>query len=213
MKQENAEPIKLTKAAIQVLETSIELFAAYGYYGTTMRHVAKKANVTPMTVYRLFKNKPTLFKMALSSVIAHSMNKPGFLQAIFDHKRDGGVRIFVTAAVHDWYDSVSPQPARLMMYACLSQNEKWQKSIYSWLDEIIAVLASTLDEALEKEKDKDKDGKIKPRPKPAVAARTLILGLFQFKITHPSIKSAREERTAVSDILDQWWMGVLPDVR
>ncbi|HEV3039446.1 MAG TPA: TetR/AcrR family transcriptional regulator [Candidatus Angelobacter sp.] len=211
MKQENAEPVKLTKAAVQILETSIELFAAYGYYGTTMRHVAKKANVTPMTVYRLFKSKPMLFKAALSSVIAQAMKKPEFLQAIFDHKRDGGTRIFVTAAVRDWYDSVSAHPARLMMYACLSQNEKWQKSVYSWLDEIIAVLASTLDEALDKEKDQDKQARF--RPKAAVAARSLILGLFQFKITHPTIKSAREERAAVGDILDQWWMGVFPEAR
>ena len=203
MKQENAEPVKLTKAAVQILATAIELFAAYGYYGTTMRHVAKKAKVTPMTVYRLFKNKPTLFKMALSSVIAHSMGKPGFLQAMFDHKTDGDARVFVTAAVRDWYDSLSPQPARLMMYACLSQNEKWQKSVYSWLEEIIAVLASTLDEALDKDKDK------KHRPKAGVAARTLILGLFQFKITHPTIRSARDERAAVGDILDLWWMGIL----
>jgi AcrR family transcriptional regulator len=199
MKQAKAEPVKLTKAAAQILETAIELFAAYGYFGTTIRHIAREAKVTPMTVYRLFKNKPSLFEMALCTVISRSVSKAEFLEAVFDHKRHGNVRSFVTAAVRHWYDSVPQQPARLMMYAYLSRNEKWQALAYAPLEEIIEVLAGTLDEGIDK--------KAKPRPKVAVAARTLILGLFQFKITHPIWRSAREERAAVGDILDQWWMG------
>jgi AcrR family transcriptional regulator len=203
MKQANAEPVKQTKASAQILEAAIELFAAYGYFGTTIRHIAKKAKVTPMTVYRLFKNKPSLFGMALRTVIARSVNQAQFLKTVFDHKDNGNVRSFVTAAVRHWYDSVPEQPARLMMYAYLSRNEEWQATAYAPLEDIIKVLASTLDEGIDK--------KAKPRPKVAVAARTLILGLFQFKITHPKMRSAREERAAVEDILDQWWMGVIPE--
>jgi len=202
MKQAKAEPVKLTKAAAQILEAAIELFAAYGYFGTTLRHIARRAKVTPMTVYRLFKNKPSLFEMALRTVIARSVDQAQFLKTVYDNKDNGNVRAFVTAAVLHWYASVPQQPARLMMYACLSRNEQWQEMAYSPLEEIIEVLAETLDEGIDK--------KAKPRPNAAVAARTLILGLFQFKITHPKMRSARREKAAVEDILNQWWMGIFP---
>ena len=91
MKQAKPEPVKLTKAAAQILEAAIELFADYGYFGTTIRHVAEKAKVTPMSVYRLFKNKPSLFRMALTTVIARLVNQEQFLKTVFDHKKSGNV--------------------------------------------------------------------------------------------------------------------------
>lgn len=203
MKQAKAEEMKETKASAQILEAAIELFATYGYFGTTIRDIARRAKVTPMTIYRLFKTKDGLFRMALNAVIARSVGQSQFLQTVFDHKDTGSVRSFVTAAVRHWYDSVPQQPARLMMYAYLSENEKWQELAYSPLEKIIKVLSVTLDEAIDK--------KAKHRPKVAIAARTLILGLFQFKLAHPTMRSGREESATVRDILDQWWMGIFPE--
>lgn len=206
MSQAKAEPpMKQTKASVQILEAAIELFAARGYFGTTVRDISDKAEVTPMTVYRLFNTKEDLFKMALKAVVDRSGGQSQFLQTIFDHKESGNVRAFITAAVRHWYESVPEQPARLMMYAYLSGNEEWQRIAYEPLEKIIKVLAVTLDEGIGK--------KAKPRPKAAAAARTLILSLFQFKITHPTIRTSRDEKATVNDILDQWWMGIFPALR
>jgi AcrR family transcriptional regulator len=203
MKEVKAGPVKESRASAQVLDAAIELFADYGYFGTTIRDVAKKADVTAMTIYRLFKSKDGLFEMALTAVTKRSLDQAHFLLAAFQNKDKEHVQSQITAAVRRWYDSVPQQPARLMMYAYLSRNEKWRELAYSPLEEIIEVLAGTLDEGIDK--------KVKRRPKVVVAARTLILGLFQFKITHPKMRSLREETAAVGDILDQWLMGVFPE--
>lgn len=200
-----AEPVKQTKASAQILEAAIELFAARGDFGTTIRDISDKAEVTPMTVYRLFQTKENLFEMALKAGIARSGGQTRFLQTIFDHKERGDVRSFITAAVLDWYESFQEQPARLMMYAYLSGNEEWQRLAYEPLEKIIKALAVTLAEGIDKN--------AKRRPKAAAAARTLILSLFQFKIAHPTIRTVREEKATVSDILDQWWMGIVHALR
>lgn len=206
MSQGKAEPlVKQTKASAQILEAAIELFAASGFSGTTIRDISDKAEVTPMTVYRLFETKENLFEMALKTVIARSGSQSQFLQTIFDHKGSGDVRSFITAAVRNWYESVHEQPARLMMYAYLSGNEDWQRLAYDPLEKVIKALAVTLAEGIDK--------KAKQRPKVAAAARTLILSLFQFKITHPTIRTSRDEKATVNDILDQWWMGITPALR
>ncbi|HXB21492.1 MAG TPA: TetR/AcrR family transcriptional regulator [Candidatus Solibacter sp.] len=200
MKEPKAVPVKESKAAAQILEAAIELFADYGYFGTTIRDVAKKADVTAMTIYRLYKSKDGLFEVTLNTVIKRSLDQAHFLLAVFNSKDKRDSQALITTAVRQWYDSLPQQPARLMMYAYLSQEEKWRELAYARLEEIVAVLAGTLDEAIDK--------KAKPRPKTAVAARTLVMALFQFKITQPKIKSAREERAAIEDILNQWLLGV-----
>jgi AcrR family transcriptional regulator len=203
MKEPKAEPMKETKASAQILEAAIELFADYGYFGTTIRDVAQKADVTPMTIYRLFKSKDKLFEMTLKTVTKRSLDQSQFLLTVFHKKEKQDFQALVTTLVRRWYDSVPTQSARLMMYAYLSENEKWRDLSYSPVEKMIEVLAGTLDEKIDK--------KVKRRPKAAVAARTLILSLFQFKITHPKMKSVREETAAVGDILDQWLMGVFPE--
>lgn len=203
MKELKAGPLKESRASARILEAAIELFAEYGYFGTTIRDIAKKADVTAMTIYRLFKSKEGLFEMALKTVTKGSLDQAHFLLAVFQNKDKKHVQAHIPAAVRHWYESVSRQPARLMMYAYLSENEKWRDMAYSPVEDIIEVLAGTLDETIDK--------KIKRRPKAAVVARTLILALFQFKIAHPKIKSAREETAAVEDILNEWLVGVFPE--
>ncbi len=207
MTEAKAEPVKQTKASAQILEAAIELFAACGYFGTTVRDISEKAEVTPMTVYRLFETKEKLFELALKAGIDRSGGQTQFLQTIFNHKESGStdVRSFLTAAVRHWYESVHEQPARLMMYAYLSENEEWQRLAYEPLEKVIKALAVTLAEGVDK--------KAKRPPKVMAAARTLILSLFQFKITHPTIRTVRDEKATVNDILDQWWMGILPALR
>jgi AcrR family transcriptional regulator len=202
MKEPKAEPVKESKASAQILEAAIELFADFGYFGTTIRDVAKKADVTAMTIYRLYKSKDGLFEVTLSTVIKRSLDQAHFLLAVFNGKEDKrDSQALITTAVRQWYDSLPSQPARLMMYAFLSPEEKWRELAYARLEEIVKVLAGTLDEAIDK--------KAKPRPRTVVAARTLIMALFQFKITQPKIKSVREEKAAIEDIVNQWLLGMI----
>jgi|SRR5205807_1682620 len=199
MKELKAAPVKESKASAQILEAAIELFADYGYFGTTMRDLAEKADVTPMTIYRLFKSKDGLFEMTLKAVTKRSQDQGPYLLTVFHNKGKPVSQKLIITIVRQWYDAVPHKPARLIMYAYLSGQEEWRNIAYSTLEKIIEVLADTLEGAIDK--------KSKRRPKTIVAARTLILALFQFKITHP-MKSAREETAAVDEILHQWLMGI-----
>jgi hypothetical protein len=47
-----------------------------------------------------------------------------------------------------------------------------------------------------------------PKGKAMVAARTLILALFQFKISRPLLTATEKERDAVDNIIQQWLQGL-----
>ena len=68
---------------------------------------------------------------------------------------------------------------------------------YSRLNKIIAILSKSV----------KKETHI-PKTKAIVAARTLILALFQFKIARPMLSSADKERDAVDGTIDQWLQGL-----
>ncbi|MFD9626641.1 TetR/AcrR family transcriptional regulator [Peribacillus muralis] len=52
----------------QILQTAAQLFMTYGYDGVSMEQVADASNVTKASVYYYFKNKATLFSIAVSSM-------------------------------------------------------------------------------------------------------------------------------------------------
>jgi hypothetical protein len=103
----------------------------------------------------------------------------------------------VIRAVRQWYASVSAQSARLLMHAALSDNKEWSHMAYEPLDNIIAILGRRL------EKDMGVSRSLAP-----VAARTLILALFQFKIARPLLAPSESEREAVEKTVQQWLKGL-----
>ncbi|KWW12553.1 TetR family transcriptional regulator [Peribacillus simplex] len=52
----------------QILQTASYLFMTFGYEGVSMEQVADASNVTKASVYYYFKNKATLFTIAVSSM-------------------------------------------------------------------------------------------------------------------------------------------------
>ncbi|MDP1442111.1 TetR/AcrR family transcriptional regulator [Priestia megaterium] len=52
----------------QILKTAAYLFMTYGYENVSMEQVAKASDVTKASVYYYFKNKATLFTIAVSSM-------------------------------------------------------------------------------------------------------------------------------------------------
>lgn len=57
MRQEKQLTGKAIQTKIKIIEAAKELFVEYGYAGTTLREVAKKANVTTGAFYKYFKSK------------------------------------------------------------------------------------------------------------------------------------------------------------
>ena len=66
MKKKLPKQIAKRKA---ILESSIEIFAEYGFQKTKMKMIAQKANVADGTLYLYFKNKDELFMQAVEELI------------------------------------------------------------------------------------------------------------------------------------------------
>lgn len=186
-----------TKIMEKIEEAATALFARQGYFGTSTREIALEADVTEPSIYRLFLNKERLFKACLDSVIASLLTPAQFLMILSGEEGEGEFAALLERAVRQWYSTLSTQSARLLMHAALSDNKEWSHAAYEPLDKIISILGRRL----------EKDMRV-PRSTATVAARTLILALFQFKIARPLLTASDGERDAVEKTIQQWLKGL-----
>lgn len=56
-----------------ILETAQRLFWKYGFKKVSIEEICREANVSKMTFYRFFKNKPELAKMVISVIMDNAM--------------------------------------------------------------------------------------------------------------------------------------------
>lgn len=189
-----------SKIEPRILDAAIALFADYGYFGVTTRDVARKAKVTEGSIYRLFSSKDHLFELCLEAVVEHLLDPAQFLLMIFENRKKQDFSSAIAGPLRRWYASLSHQSARLLIHACLSRNEKWRQSAYAPLEKIISILAGSMEREIKKGL---------PRKFNAQAvARSLILALFQFKITASSSTPAKEQNEEMEGILQHWLLGL-----
>jgi hypothetical protein len=103
-------------------------------------------------------------------------------------------------AIRRWYSSLSPQSARLLMYAALSDNEQWREMASTRTGEIAGILAQSIRKEARKSKVRNVDA--------LAASRTLILALFSLRSTHSLLSTGEKEREAVSKMILQWVHGL-----
>lgn len=186
-----------SKIMEKIVEGASEVFARQGYFGSSTREIAVTADVTEPSIYRLFLSKERLFKACLEAVSANSLSPAQFLMIVSGEEEEAEFSLLVTRAVRRWYNSLSAQSARLLMHAALSENKEWSRMAYEPLDKIINILGRRL----------EKDMRV-PRAIATVAARTLILALFQFKLARPLLTPSDGERDAVDKTIQQWLQGL-----
>lgn len=189
-----------SKITERIVEAAIALFARQGYFAVSTREIAHEADVTEPSIYRLFLDKERLFKACLSSVIAGSLSPAQFLMIISGEEEEGEFPALVARGVRRWYASLSTDSARLLMHAALSDNKEWSRMAYEPLDKIINILGRRL----------EKDMRV-PHSTAPVAARTLILALFHFKIARPLLTASDGEKDAVEKTIQQWLHGLMRD--
>jgi AcrR family transcriptional regulator len=181
-----------------ILDTAIEAFANHGYSGVGIRDIAAAANVTPGSVFRLFETKEGLFEEALKSVLYRSLAPAEFQRLLHGDNED--FALSVEHALRRWYSSLSPQSARLLMYASLSDNVQWREMASTTTGEIADILAQSIRKKTRKSKVRSVDA--------LAASRTLILALFNLRSTHALLSSGEKEREAVAKMIQQWIQGL-----
>lgn len=181
-----------------ILDIAIELFANHGYSGVGIRDIAAAANVTPGSIFRLFESKESLFEEALKTVVYRSLAPAEFQRSLRNDDED--FALLVDRALRRWYSSLSPQSARLLMYASLSDHPQWREMASRHTGEIAAILAQSIRKETRKSKGKGVDA--------LAASRTLILALFNLRSTHSLLTSGEKERDAAGKIIQQWIQGL-----
>lgn len=189
-----------SKIEPKILHAGIVLFADYGYYGVTTRSLARKAKVTEGSIYRIFDNKEKLFDRCLDKVVGRVLDPAQLLLSIFENRQKQDFYSAIAGPVRRWYASLTRHSARLMLQACLCHNEHWQKIASASLEKTIDILAGSLDREIANPGSGNFNTKI--------AARSLVVPLFQLKAGVPLACSAKEETAQRDSILEHWVNGL-----
>jgi hypothetical protein len=117
---------------------------------------------------------------------------------ISGEEREAEFPVLLRQAIRRWYSSVSPHSARLLMQAALLGNKNWSKLAFSHLDKIIGILARRIEKELSL-----------PRSTATAAANSLLLALFQYKISRTMLTTPDTEQELVESMIDQWFEGLI----
>ncbi|MFD7815691.1 TetR family transcriptional regulator [Streptomyces sp. NPDC059785] len=120
----------------QILDAALELFAAKGYSGTTMRGIAQRAQVDPALIHHFFSNKEGVFQDAVSARLDVS--------SLFDSLLDGpepltdrpGERIARTFL--SFWEDPATRPALVAVYRTGLSDEATSKSFRDRIEDSFA---------------------------------------------------------------------------
>jgi AcrR family transcriptional regulator len=121
----------------QILGAALELFATNGYAGTTMRAIAKLAEVDPALIHHFFRNKEGLFQDAVtdrfdpSSLFAALADEEPCLVA-----RSPGA--WVARTFLAWWEDDNSRPALVAVYRAGLSNEAVAQEFRRRIDEAFA---------------------------------------------------------------------------
>ncbi|MFF3357872.1 TetR family transcriptional regulator [Streptomyces sp. NPDC002917] len=124
----------------RILTAALELFAAKGYSGTTMRGIAQRAQVDPALIHHFFNNKDGLFQDAVSSRIDMST----LFDPLMDEEAEAGLKNRgerIARTFLSFWEDESTRPALVAVYRTSLLDEAAAKA---FRDQIEAAFASCL---------------------------------------------------------------------
>jgi AcrR family transcriptional regulator len=190
-----------SKARSRIIDAAIALYADHGYFGVTVRDLARKAKTTEGTLYRVLDSREKTFAAALTTVLDRLLDPAQLALMIFENPKKQDFAPLMASVVRRWYSGMPEQSARFLMQAYWSQNEEWRDKAYAPIEKTIRLLATSIEREMEQAQTARLDA--------LAASRTLILSLFQFKLTAPA-KAGKQESQAVEAMIRHWLRGLSP---
>lgn len=174
----------------RLLESAILLFSEHGYAGVNVQDIVLHAKTNLTSFKRYFKDKDGAFDKALDAVIAQTPDPAELALMLLENEREQDLPTLIQGLAQRWYGSLATGTARFLMYAYLSNSTKWKRKVRAYTSKAIRVMASALKTKL--------SSKIKLDLQ--LAAETLIMALWQFKITEAEEKTVKDQ-AAIIDLM------------
>ncbi len=112
-----ASPARSTNRRLEIMTKAGQLFAAHGYEGTAIRHIARTCSITEAAIYRHFESKQHLYEEVIRNK-AQEFDIRGFLE---QHRGVGDVEHSLQTVAHHILSisSTDPELVRLMFFNSL----------------------------------------------------------------------------------------------
>lgn len=190
----------------KIIDAAMELFAEYGYKGTSVRKIAARVGIRESALYNHFENKEAIFTSIASRVFASPFshqNDPNFIQ---ENAKKGKPFLykFVTEFKLMTFDKKSERLFRFMMIELL-QNETlrtaFQKEFH---DANIKTLSSALFCMMQEGLIRSED--------PMVMANAFLAPLFYLRLQVSMLKADQKQTTPLSTAFEKqlnlFWASV-----
>ncbi|WP_330308481.1 MULTISPECIES: TetR family transcriptional regulator [unclassified Streptomyces] len=121
----------------QILTAALELFAAKGYSGTTMRGIAQQAQVDPALIHHFFSNKEGVFQDAVSSrldvsALFDSLTEDD-AEPVLERRGERVARTFLS-----FWEDESTRPALIAIYRTGLSDEATSKTFRDQIEDSFA---------------------------------------------------------------------------
>lgn len=181
----------------RIVDAAIELYAQNGLHGTTTIQIAKRADVTEGSLFRLFRTKEKLFDEALEQS-AGTMLAPAKLRELLAQEDAASA---IRSACHAVYFKCSPNTVRLSMFARLERPDLAEKYFDARFSQSIRAFAGRLRSA---------KGEVHRDLDPEEAAVSLFYILAQTRYRCVTEGMSRKRQTAlVEKRLNSWLRCIL----
>lgn len=183
----------------RLLKAAITLFAEHGYAGVNVQDIIVSARTNLNSFRRYFKDKEDAFDEVLKAVLARTPDSSELAMMLIQNRHKQDLPSLIRAVVRRWYSTLSRETARLLMYAYLSNRAKWKRKAHAYSSKLVTLLASGMKANSSSKSDSDAQ----------LAAQTLVMALWQFKITEAQDKTVKEQAAIVDTIIRQAVQGFL----
>jgi len=131
----------------KILKAALELFSKYGYNATTTRELARKAEVTEVTLFRYFSSKEDLFK----EVVCVYLPSPDFKEIVSQAKEmwySESLKFIASAFLEGLKQNESL--IRIMYMQAQSHYELMEKIYAALVNNLVNILAEYFEEMQQK---------------------------------------------------------------
>ena len=196
-KQNNSRTAQAEERRLQILDTALEIFAARGFNGTSIKDIAEAAGISQGLLYYHFTSKEKLFMATLEShtflpefrrILSESDNLPSV-----DEMKEIAFRFMKTLESRE-------SLVRLIMHD-VAFNPEVSEAWSRFLQEVVSLLQKYIDGCIE-------SGELRPH-NTEVTARSILANLIMFHITRDVFKSSSlTVRQYIEEFLDAILEGI-----